>query len=97
MFHHLFHQSYNTSILPSTWNHAVICPVIKKGIKSLPYRPVSLIAIPYKIMEHSIVSNMWNHLSFNNIVTSKQHGFRKGMSCETQLSKAMNDWTGLVH
>ena len=33
------------------------------------------------------------HLEKNNILTSHQHGFRKGHSCETQLLELTNDIT----
>jgi hypothetical protein len=95
MYSHLFQQSYNHGQLPSTWTHATVCPIYKKGQRSLPenYRPVSLTAIPCKLFEHIIVSKVWEHLNAHNIITSKQHGFRSGMSCETQLVEALDDWT----
>ena len=48
-------------------------------------------------MEHCIVSSMWAHLNHHHIITTKQHGFRNGMSCETQLIEAMNDWTSTLN
>ena len=98
MYSHLFQQSYNQGQLPKSWKHAVVCPIFKKGQKSLPenYRPVSLTAIPCKLMEHIIVSQVWSHLNKHNIITSKQHGFRSGMSCETQLLEALEDWSRIM-
>ena len=61
------------------------------------HRPVSLTAIPCKIMEHCIVSNIWSHLNKHSTITSKQHGFRRGMSCETQLIEATYDWTNILN
>ena len=60
MYHHLFCQSYQHGTLPSHWTHALVCPIYKKGMKSEPVnnRPVSLTAIPCKIMEHCIASNI---------------------------------------
>ena len=99
MYQHLFYQSYSTGSLPSTWTHALVCPIYKKGQKSLPenYRPVSLTAIPCKLFEHIIVSKTWEHLNRHKIITCKQHGFRTGMSCETQLIEALNDWTSILN
>ena len=98
MYKHLFQQSYDNSELPSTWLTATICPVYKKGAKDLPsnYRPVSLTAIPCKLFEHIISSKIWEHLNHHNIITSKQHGFRGGMSCETQLIESIHDWSQLL-
>eukprot|EP00112_Aurelia_sp_Birch-Aquarium-sp1_P023361 Seg693.6 transcript_id=Seg693.6/GoldUCD/mRNA.D3Y31 product="LINE-1 retrotransposable element ORF2 protein" protein_id=Seg693.6/GoldUCD/D3Y31 len=99
LYHHLFTQSYNKGNLPSAWKHAVVCPVYKKASKSLPanYRPISLTAIPCKLIKHCIVSKIWSHLNKYNIITNKQHGFRSGMTCETQLVEAMNDWTSTLN
>ena len=99
MFHHLFCQSYQHGTLPSHWTHALVCPIYKKGKKSEPvnYRPVSLTAILCKIMEHCVFSNIWSHLNKHSIITSKQHGFRRGMSCETQLIEAKYDWTNILN
>ena len=68
-------------------------------MKSEPvkYRPVSLPAIPCKIMEHFNVSDIWSHLSKHGIITSKQHGFRRGMSCKTYLIEATYDWTNVIN
>ena len=99
MFTHLFQQSYNSGFLPAIWKHALVCPIFKKGQKSMPenYRPVSLTSIPCKIFEHIIVSQIWNHLNKYHIITSKQHGFRAGMSCETQLIEAIDEWASIMN
>ena len=57
---------------------------------------MSLTAIPCKIFEQILVSQIWSHLNKYGIITSKQHGFRKGMSCETQLVEAIHDWTSTI-
>ena len=94
----LFQQSYETGELPRSWTHAIVAPIFKKGKRSLPvnYRPVSLTAIPCKIFEHILVSKIWLHLNSHNIITTKQHGFRGGLSCETQLIGALDDWTRVM-
>ena len=100
MYTHLFSQSYQDGLLPES----TVCPIFKKGNRSLPenYRPISLTAIPCKLFEHIIVSKIWDHLNKHNIITNRQHGFRKGMSCETQLivhdgTKIMNQGQGQIH
>ncbi|MEG7522268.1 MAG: reverse transcriptase domain-containing protein, partial [Chromatiales bacterium] len=37
-----------------------------------------------KLMEHVQVSNLMKHVEKNNIFYILQHGFRKGLACETQ-------------
>jgi hypothetical protein len=94
MYQHLFAQSYNCGVLPKTWCEAIVCPIFKKGPKYLPenYRPVSLTAIPCKLLEHIIVSKVWEHLNKYDIISKVQHGFRSGLSCTTQLIGAIDDW-----
>ena len=99
MYTHLYQQSYNCGTLPTTWKHAVVCPIFKKGQRSKPenYRPVSLTAIPCKHLEHILVSQIWKHLNKYNIISVNQHGFRTGMSCETQLIEAIDEWTSVMN
>jgi hypothetical protein len=35
---------------------------------------------------------MYNHLDLFNLLSPKQHGFRKGRSCETALSTVLHEW-----
>ena len=101
MYTHLFTQSYKLGQLPTSWKSATICPIFKKGKHSLPenYRLVSLTAIPCKIFENILVSQIWSHLYKYDIITSKQHGFRdrKGIPCETPLVEAIHDWTTILY
>ena len=46
------------------------------------YRPISPTSIPCKIMEHIVLHYMNQKL--NNYLHIRQHGVRRGMSCETQ-------------
>ena len=66
---------------------AMITPVFKKGDKDSPtnYRPISLVYICSKLMEHIVTSFMISNLDEYNIRHHLQYGFRQGRSCETQL------------
>ena len=44
-------------------------------------------------MEHVLHSQISSHLEMNNILTPNQHGFRKGLSRETQLISTFHDWS----
>ena len=81
-------QSYQTGILPSDWLTANIVPVYKKGDKSIPanYRPISLTSVCCKTMELIIYHSIMDHLNAYNIINLIQHGFRPGLSCQTQLT-----------
>ena len=49
------------------------------------YRPVSLTSVTCKQMEHIICSQVMKHYTKHNFINGVQHGFLKGLSCDTQL------------
>ena len=83
----LFTQSLHTGSVPQAWLKATVVSVHKKGNRSQVdnYRPISLTSVPCKIMEHIIFHEMMSHLDSNQVLVNYQHGFRKKLSCETQL------------
>jgi hypothetical protein len=44
-------------------------------------------------MEHIITSNIMAHADKHRILHPHQHGFRKGLSCDTQLVDFVDDVT----
>ena len=97
-FAHLFQQSTDTGEIPKEWSLANICPLFKKSDRSLAcnYRPVSLTCVPCKLLEHIVCSNIMAHLDEHNLQSDRQHAFRKGHSCETQLTTVINDWAKIL-
>ena len=89
----IFQRSIDTGSLPDDWLKANISCIFKKGDKHSPenYRPVSLTSVPCKLLEHIICSHMMKHLEKHKILTTLNHGFRSGYSCETQLLVTVND------
>ena len=79
VFAHLFHQSIDTGEIPKEWSLANICPLFKKGDRSLArnYHPVSLTYIPCKLLEHIVCSNIMAHLDEHELLSDRQHAFRK--------------------
>ena len=62
----------------------------------LLYRPVSLILVPGKVMEQTILSEITQYVRDNWRIRPSQHGFMKGRSCLTNLI-SFYDWvTSLV-
>jgi hypothetical protein len=76
---HFFQQTMDKSTLPEDWTTANVCPLYKKADRSIPanYRPVSLTCILCKLAEHIVCSNIMSHLEEHNVITDKQHTFRK--------------------
>ena len=95
----IFQQSFNSGTLPRDWSQAMVVPVHKKSNKDNPanYRPISLTCLACKLMENIVLSHLNKHLSINSILSPVQHGFRAGMSCETQLVLSCHDWNNILN
>ena len=93
VFTALFRNSYQSGSLPAVWKAAWISPIFKKGDKceASNYRPVSLTCVACKLLEHVLCSHIRNHLDRHNALSPYQHGFRKKLSCESQLLVTTHD------
>ena len=98
MFAHLFQPSIDTGEIPKEWSLANICPLYKKGDRSLAcnYLPVSLNCVPCKLLEHIVCSNIMAHLDEYKLLSVGQNAFRKKHSCETQLITVIDDWAKIL-
>ena len=90
----IFQTSIDTGTLPEDWINANISCVYKKGNKHAAenYRPVSLTSVPCKLLEHIICKHIMKHLERHRILTSLNHGFGSGYSCETKLLVTLHDF-----
>jgi hypothetical protein len=95
---HFFQQSLDKGVIPLEWKLANISPLFKKNDRSLPsnYRPVSLTCICCKLLEHIVCSNLMKYFEQNNILTDRQHAFRRNRSCESQLNTVIHDWASML-
>ena len=75
-----------------------IVPIYKKGNKQSPanYRPVTLTAVPCKVLESLIRDQLFDYLSETNQLNDAQHGFRRKRSCCTQLLETLEEWTSML-
>ena len=94
----IFKISLSTGICPSDWRSANVTPIHKKGDRTEPgnYRPVSLTSQVCKVLESMVRKHILEHLAANNILSDKQHGFREGRSCLTNLLEIMETWTEIL-
>ena len=85
IFVHLFHQPIDFGEIP-------------KGDRSLArnYRPVSLMCVPCKLLEHIVYSNIMAHPDEHKLLSEKQRAFRKWHSCETQFATVIKDWAKVL-
>ena len=74
----LFRSSVDSGILPSDWRVDEIVPIFKKGLRTSPlnYRPVTLTAVPGKVLESLIRDQLMEHLIRTGQLSGEQHGFR---------------------
>jgi hypothetical protein len=94
----IFQKSINSGTLPTDWLSANVSPIYKKGDRSCPanYRPVSLTCISCKLLEHIIHSQIMHHVDKYQLLSGRQHGFRKKRSCETQLAALTEDLANIL-
>ncbi|UYV84687.1 hypothetical protein LAZ67_X003096 [Cordylochernes scorpioides] len=81
----LFTNILSTGSIPSVWKQAKVLAILKPGKTSDDpnnYRPISLICIPYKILERIIL----NRISpiIEEYLPIEQAGFRPGRNCAEQ-------------
>ena len=91
-FCNLFNQSINLGFVPSSYKEANVCPIHKKGDRSIPsnYRPISLFNSESKLFERLMFKYLYNHLRDNNLLSSLQSGFIPGDSIVNQLTYLYN-------
>lgn len=83
----IINQSIKTCTFPRIWKSAVVKPIPKKSnvqeLKDL--RPISILPCLSKILEKLVCSQISLYLETNNILPTKQSGFRKFRSTTTAL------------
>ncbi|KAH9590904.1 hypothetical protein MS3_00003399 [Schistosoma haematobium] len=90
----IFNMSLDQGVLPMDWKDAVVIPIHKTGPRQVPsnYRSVSLTSVVIKILERIIKRTITAFMETNNLFNMAQHGFRKGISCTTNLLIAREFW-----
>ena len=83
----IFNSALQTGVFPVKWKLANVIPVLKKGsrFQVTNYRPISLLCIMSKVFESVLHRRMYAHVS--QYIAAEQHGFVKGRSTVTNLSK----------
>ncbi|GBO17207.1 putative RNA-directed DNA polymerase from transposon X-element [Araneus ventricosus] len=73
-------------IFPKTWKTAKLVLINKAGKNPedpKSYRPICLLPVISKVLDKLITQRVTHHLSTQNLLNPKQHGFRAGKSCDT--------------
>ena len=88
----LYKASPKTGQIPKDLKRAIITPIYKGGSRNLfkNYRPVALTSHLIKILEKIFAKNINQFLETHQKINHKQHGFRPGRSCLSQLLEHQN-------
>ena len=83
----MWRDSLRLRKVPEYYKMGHVVPLYKKGDKSSTknYRPVTLTSHVIKLFERIVRAHMVDYFEKNGLFSKKQHGFRKGRSCLTQL------------
>ena len=73
----IFNQTLSQGEVPLFWKKAIVVPLHKKGLRSLPcnYRPVSLTSVFCRLLEKIICRSITEHFKINHLNFPSQHGF----------------------
>ena len=82
---HIINRTIATNIIPQDWKNANITPLFKEGDRGDPanYRPISILPALSKVLERIIHTQLYEHVSSNNLLLKAQFGFRKYHSTGT--------------
>ena len=91
----IFRKSMEEGEVPSMWREAHIIPIHKKGSRAIManFRPVALTSVISKIFEKIICATILSFLTRNGLISSQQHGFVRGRSCQTNILLCLERWT----
>ena len=91
--HLLWSRSLEKCDVPDFYKFSHVFPLHKKDSRAIAanYRPISLTSHVIKVFERVIRKKMVEFLELNDLICSKQHGFRSGRSCLTQLLHHFDD------
>ena len=80
---------------PSSWKHALVQPIPKKGDHSNPskYRPIALTSAVAKVSENLLNSHFIKHLESDNLLSYHQYCFCKTRSTGDHISYLTHIWS----
>ncbi len=90
----LINKSISSGTFPNKFKHARVTPIHKGGSADIPsnYRPISVLCTVSKIFERHVCSQLYNYLNKSKLLHDTQSGFRMGHSCQTALTRLIDEW-----
>ena len=94
----ILNSSMTSGIFPDDLKIAKVCPIFKAGPKNecSNYRPISVLSSFSKIFEKAVYTRLENYINYNNILSSKQYGFRSKYSTYMAMLDMCNNITDSV-
>ena len=95
----MFNCSLTAGKFPVLWSHGTITPIPKCGDLKLVgnWRPIALVPLPGKIMEHLIHKRLYNIILDANILSDNQYGFIPGKSTSDAIFKLYKDLSSSIN
>ena len=89
----MYNGSLTHCVFPEKWKYSTVIPLSKVSNPKTAsdMRPISLLPLPGKILEHIISARLKNYLEVNEILTEKQHGFRKRKSTLSAIIELLDE------
>ena len=83
----LLNLSLRSGRIPTEWKESSVVPIPKTSSATSPnnYRPISLLSIPSKVLEHHVYTIIMQHLEDYNPLADSQWGFQLGKSTVSAL------------
>ena len=96
---HIFNCSMRASKFPTFWAHGSITPIPKDGDLKLVgnWRPILLVPLPGKIMEHLVHRRLLESIQDANVLAKHQYGFVPGRSTAQAVFRLYTDLSGAVN
>ena len=90
----MFNLSVKSGVFPNDWKLAKVSPIHKTGERNDAnnYRPISVLPTIARIFEKLIYEQLYDYLCKNDILDSRQSGFRSLHSTVTALLDLTNQW-----
>ena len=95
----ILNLSIKTNSYPDMLKKAKVSPIFKKGSRAdiNNYRTISVLPIINSIFERHISYCMTDFLETNKLLYKNQSGFRLSHSCQTALTKIIDNWLNALN
>ena len=101
LFQRVINHSVSEGVFPNQLKQAIVSPILKcpsldsEVFKS--YRPVSSLPFLSKVLEQNLYTQLDTYFTHNNLYSSYQSAYRCNHSCETSLTKLLDDLQVFQH